>query len=160
MFNERVQAFARYWSFTPQACRPYRARAKGKVERSVGYVKANALARPAFASWGALDRHLATWLATVVDHRALNADGTTPLSRFRADRERLTDPQGKPPFGSPRELEPHRDRRGGDRARYARLLIRVTAHRRQGAGDDHILDGEHLLQCPVGGGTSALRRSP
>lgn len=105
VFNERVQAFARYWGFTPRACRPYRARTKGKVERSVGYVKANALAGRTFASWGALDRHLATWLATVADHRALDADGTTPLTRFRADHARLTDLHGKPPFGSPRELE-------------------------------------------------------
>ena len=105
VFNERVQAFARYWGFTPRACRPYRARTKGKVERSVGYVKANALAGRSFASWGMLDRHLGIWLATVADHRALDADGTTPLTRFHADRERLTDVNGKPPFGSPRELE-------------------------------------------------------
>ena len=49
-FNERLRAFARYWDFKPRACGPYRARTKGKVERSVGYVKGNALAGRTFAS--------------------------------------------------------------------------------------------------------------
>ena len=62
MSEPRLQAFARYWGFEPRACQPYRARTKGKDERSVGYIKRNALAGYAFASWGELDRHLATWL--------------------------------------------------------------------------------------------------
>lgn len=106
VFNARLQAFARYWGFTPRACGPYRARTKGKVERSVGYVKSNALAGRRFTSWGALDRHLGIWLATVADHRRLEeADGATPLDRFDADYEALTVVTGKPPFGSPRDLE-------------------------------------------------------
>ena len=104
-FNARLQAFARYWDFKPRACRPYRARTKGKVERSVGYVKGNALAGRTFASWGALDRHLATWLATVADHRPLDADDDTPMKRFEAEGGHLTNVIGKPPFGAPRELE-------------------------------------------------------
>ena len=42
----RLHAFARHWSFRPQACAPYRARTKGKSkdERGVGYVKKNAIA--------------------------------------------------------------------------------------------------------------------
>ena len=105
-FNERVLAFSRYWDFKPRACRPYRARTKGKVERSVGYVKGNALAGREFASWGALDAQLATWLTTVADHRQLSdGDDTTPLSRFEIERKRLTAIDGKPPFGAPRPIE-------------------------------------------------------
>ena len=104
VFNERLYAFARYWGFTARACWPYRPRTKGKVERSVDYVKDNGLAGRMFASWGALDRHLATWTATVSDHRALElADGATPLDRFDADYEALTPIHGKPPFGAPRK---------------------------------------------------------
>src|SRR5690606_10658587 len=44
VFNERFQAFAKYWGFNPAACAPYRARTKGKDERMVGYVKRNAIA--------------------------------------------------------------------------------------------------------------------
>jgi transposase len=31
--------FAAHWDFRIRACRPYRARTKGKVERPVGYVR-------------------------------------------------------------------------------------------------------------------------
>lgn len=51
-FNERFHAFCRYWSVTPRACAPYRARTKGKDERSVGYVKRNAIAGHSFTSIG------------------------------------------------------------------------------------------------------------
>jgi transposase len=53
-FNARLHAFARHWRFRPRACAPYRARTKGKDERGVGYVKKNAIAGRAFASWSAL----------------------------------------------------------------------------------------------------------
>ena len=105
VFNDRLNAFAKYWGFKPRACRTYRARTKGKVERSVGYVKHNALAGRSFASWGELDRHLAMWVATIADHRTLSDKGDTPLTRFHAEREQLQALDGKPPFGSPRELE-------------------------------------------------------
>ena len=58
-FNDRLHAFARYWDVRPIACAPYRARTKGKDERGVGYVKHNAIAGRRFASWGALEAHLA-----------------------------------------------------------------------------------------------------
>src|SRR3546814_9343297 len=49
-FNERLQAFARYWGFRPRACAPYRARTKGKDERGVGYVKRKAIRSEAHTS--------------------------------------------------------------------------------------------------------------
>ena len=58
VFNARFLAFARYWGFQPRACAPCRARTKGKDERGVGYVKRNAIAGRAFASWAALEAHL------------------------------------------------------------------------------------------------------
>lgn len=64
-FNDRLHAFARYWDVRPVACAPYRARTKGKDERGVGYVKGNAIAGRRFASWGALEAHLAWWMREV-----------------------------------------------------------------------------------------------
>ena len=43
-FNDRLHACAKHWGFRPRACAPCRARTKGKDERGVGYVKANAIA--------------------------------------------------------------------------------------------------------------------
>lgn len=105
VFNDRLNAFAKYWGFKPRACRTYRSRTKGKVERSVGYVKHNALADRTFASWRELGRHLAMWVVTIADHRTLRDKGDTPLTRFHTEYEQLQVLVGKPPFGSPRELE-------------------------------------------------------
>jgi transposase len=66
-FNGRLQAFAKHWGFRPQACRPHRARTKGKDERGVGYVKAKAIAGRAFVSWAAFEAHLAWWVREVAD---------------------------------------------------------------------------------------------
>ena len=44
-FNERFKQLARHYGFVPKACRPYRPRTKGKVERLVGYVKQHFFAR-------------------------------------------------------------------------------------------------------------------
>lgn len=38
-WNSRLLQMARDYGFVPKACRPYRARTKGKVERFNGYLK-------------------------------------------------------------------------------------------------------------------------
>jgi transposase len=45
VFNERFVDLANWYGFTPKACRPYRARTKGKDERMVGYIKHNFFVR-------------------------------------------------------------------------------------------------------------------
>ena len=48
---------------TSRACRPYRARTKGKTESGVGYVKRNALGRAERSRvFAALEAHLARWM--------------------------------------------------------------------------------------------------
>ncbi len=84
-FNDRFHAFARYWSVRPVACAPYRARTKGKDERGVGYVKHNAIAGRSFASFGALEAHLARWMREVADVRVHGTTGEPPIVRFERD---------------------------------------------------------------------------
>ena len=104
-FNERLHAFTRYWGVRPVACAPYRARTNGKTERGVGYVKHNALAGRSFASWGALEAHLATWMREVADVRVHGTTGETPIARFeREERQALRSLSGRPPFRQLREL--------------------------------------------------------
>jgi len=63
-FNERFVDLAGHYGFTPRACRPYRARTKGKDERMVGYVKNNFFVRyRAFESWAHLNQLAERWLA-------------------------------------------------------------------------------------------------
>jgi hypothetical protein len=61
--------------------RPYRARTKGKTESGVKYVKRNALAGRAFASFAALEQHLAAWMLDA-DQRVHGTTHETPLDRF------------------------------------------------------------------------------
>jgi transposase len=105
VFNARLHAFARYWDVRPVACAPYRARTKGKDERGVGYVKRNAIAGRSFASWAALEAHLAWWMREVADRRVHGTTGEVPMVRFeRGERQALRPLGGKPPFRQMREL--------------------------------------------------------
>ncbi|MFO1079211.1 MAG: IS21 family transposase [Reyranellaceae bacterium] len=104
-FNARLAAFARYWGLAPRACAPYRARTKGKDERGVGYVKRNAIAGHGFASWAALEAHLAWWTREIADVREHGTTGEAPLERFRrAEAAALRPLEGRPPFRQMRDL--------------------------------------------------------
>jgi transposase len=105
VFNERFRAFAAYWGFRARACAPYRARTKGKDERAVGYVKHNALAGREFASWEALEAHLAWWMREVADVRVHGTLGEQPTERFaRAEAAALRPLNGRVPFQVIREV--------------------------------------------------------
>jgi hypothetical protein len=104
-FTDRLHGFARYWDVRPVACAPYRARTKGKDERGVGYVKHNAIAGRSFASWGALEAHLAWWMREVADTRVHGTTGEAPMVRFaREEAAALRPLNGRPPFRQLREL--------------------------------------------------------
>src|SRR5919205_2618322 len=103
-FNDRLLAFAKHWGFRPRACAPYRARTKGKDERGVGYVKRNAIAGRAFASWAALEAHLERWAREVADVRVHGTTGETPAARFqRAEAAALRPLEGRAGFEPIRE---------------------------------------------------------
>src|SRR5206468_3231760 len=82
-------AFCKDRGITPRACRPRRARTKGKIERGVGYVKHNALAGRSFDSFAALQRHLLWWTLHVADRRIHGTTREQPIVRFERD-ERAT----------------------------------------------------------------------
>ncbi len=88
-FHPEFEAFCRHWGMKPRACRPYRARTKGKVERGVGYVKGNALGRISWPSWEALDGHLIWWMRGLADVRTHGTTGERPMDRFEREREAL-----------------------------------------------------------------------
>ena len=103
-FHPRLLAFAKHWDFRPVACAPYRARTKGKDERGVGYVKTNAIAGHAFASFAALEAHLGAWTRDVADVRIHGTTGEAPLARFlRDEAHRLRPLADRPSFQPTRE---------------------------------------------------------
>ena len=103
-FHPRLSAFAAHWNFEPRACLPGRARTRGKDERSVGYVKNNAIGGREFASWGALEGHLSAWLREVADRRTHGTTGESPIARFATERTALAPLADRRSFGSPVEL--------------------------------------------------------
>jgi transposase len=89
VFHPGYLAFCRDWDVQPRACAPYRARTKGKTEAGVKYVKCNGLADLDFASFVALETHLAEWM-TMADQRVHGTTRETPFERFeREERQAL-----------------------------------------------------------------------
>jgi len=105
VFAQRLEEFARYWDFKPRACRPYRARTKGKDERGVAYVKKNAIAGREFDSWAELEAHLVRWTREVADLRVHGTTGEVPLERFLREEVQALQPlEDKPSFLAEQEL--------------------------------------------------------
>jgi transposase len=84
-------AFCKDWGVAVSACRPYRARTKGKTERGVGYAKHNGLAGRAFASFTELDAHLAHWCIEA-DQRLHGTTHERPVDRFERDERAALGP--------------------------------------------------------------------
>jgi transposase len=92
VWHPGFEAFCKDRGITPRACRPRRARTKGKIERAVGYVKHNALAGRSFPSFDALRRHLARWIVAVADQRIHGTTGEPPCVRFERDERQSLRP--------------------------------------------------------------------
>lgn len=85
-FHPAWVEFCRDWDVTPKACRPYRARTKGKTESGVKYVKRNALAGRQFDSFAQLESHLAQWVREA-DEREHGTTHERPLERFEREEK-------------------------------------------------------------------------
>jgi transposase len=92
VWNPGFEAFCKDRGIVPRACRPRRARTKGKIERGVGYVKHNALAGRPFASLGSLQKHLMRWTVEVADRRIHGTTGEQPCVRFERDERQALRP--------------------------------------------------------------------
>ena len=58
-----------YYGIIPKACRPYRARTKGKVERAIKYIKSSFLPGRIFTSLANANNQVIEWLNTVANAR-------------------------------------------------------------------------------------------
>jgi transposase len=83
-FNERFLDLALHYGFTPRACRPYRARTKGKSERMVGYIKNHFFQRyRSFESWAHLNQLAEQWLRDEADLRLHGTVKEVVAERFQ-----------------------------------------------------------------------------
>ena len=68
-------------------------------------MKRNAIAGHRFASWAALEAHLAWWMREIADVREHGTTGEPPIARFHREEAAALRPlEGKPPFRQVREL--------------------------------------------------------
>lgn len=89
-FNARFLDLAGHYGFTPRACKPARARTKGKDERMVGYVKGNFFVRHrAFENWAHLNQLLEQWLKDEADPRVHGTVREVVAERFTREAPHL-----------------------------------------------------------------------
>ena len=87
--NPRFAAFCRHYGMTPMPCRPHSPQHKGKVERSVAYVRGSALEGRAFGSLADLNLHLQQWEEAVADTRIHGTTRRQVGAMFGEEREHL-----------------------------------------------------------------------
>ena len=87
--NPKFEAFCRHYGITAMPCRPYHPQHKGKVERSVHFVRENALRGHQFESLAALNEHLRHWEATVADTRIHGTTRRQVAAMFEEEKAHL-----------------------------------------------------------------------
>jgi hypothetical protein len=78
-WNPQFLDFMQYYVITPRTCRPYRARTKGKVERSLGSLRENFLRGRCFAGLQDLRTQARHWLDHVANVRTHTTTGRRPI---------------------------------------------------------------------------------
>ena len=98
--NLEFLRFAHHWSFTPRACRPYRAQTKGKVERPVRYLRDNFVYGRTFLNDADLDQQRRVWLDDVANVRVHGTTRERPADRYARDERLLLQPLAPRPYTS------------------------------------------------------------
>lgn len=98
VFNDRFLDLCAHYGTRPRACRPYRARTKGKDERMVGYLKHHFFVRyRQFDSFDHLNRQLEAWLKQEADVRVHGTVKEVVIERFARETPHLQ-PLPRVPF--------------------------------------------------------------
>jgi hypothetical protein len=89
-FNARFLDLAGHYGFRPRACKPARARTKGKDERMVGYIKHHFFVRyRAFDSWAHVNQLAEQWLREEADQRKHGTVREVVAERFAREQSQL-----------------------------------------------------------------------
>jgi transposase len=98
--NEEFKRFAAHWGFRPRACRPYRAKTKGKVERPIRYVRENFVYGREFLGDAHLDAEQERWLAETANVRIHATTKERPAERFEQGERSVLLPLAERPYQS------------------------------------------------------------
>ncbi|MDB4913998.1 MAG: Transposase [Gemmatimonadetes bacterium] len=90
--NPEFLRFAAHWGFTIRACRPYRAKTKGKVERPVHYLRHNFVYGREFLGDADLNAQALDWLDGTANTRVHGTTHEVPRVRFERDERAVLHP--------------------------------------------------------------------
>jgi len=89
VYNRSLLALAQHYGFHPKACRPYRAKTKGKVERPFSYIRQDFFLARTFRDLDDLNTQLDDWLATVANIRLHGTTQKVVAEAFHAEQPEL-----------------------------------------------------------------------
>jgi transposase len=98
--NAEFMRFAAHWGFRIRACRPYRAKTKGKVERPIGYVRQSFFYGRSFLNDTDLNAQALSWTAQTANVRVHRTTAEVPRLRFDRDERVLLRPLALRPYRS------------------------------------------------------------
>lgn len=98
--NPEFLRFAAHWGFRIRACRPYRAKTKGKVERPIHYVRWNFLYGREFLGDADLAAQAELWCTTTANQRDHGTTHEAPALRFERDERAALLPLAPRPYQS------------------------------------------------------------
>ena len=104
VYNRALVDLARHYGFHPKACRPYRAKTKGKVERPFRYVREDFFLARTFRNLEDLNDQLRRWLDGVANPRT-HATTRRVVSEAFAEERTCLRPLPLAPFRSVLRLE-------------------------------------------------------
>lgn len=104
IFNRTLVDLATHYGFTPKACRPYRAKTKGKVERPYRYVRQDFFLGRSFRNLDDLNAQLEDWLDQIANVRVHGTTGRRVDEAFAEEHPHLQ-PLPALPFRSLLRLE-------------------------------------------------------
>ena len=104
IYNRSLIALGQHYGFIPRACRPYRAKTKGKVERPFSYIRQDFFLARSFRNLDDLNAQLDDWLASVANVRLHGTTQRIVSEAFAAERPELQ-PLPALPFDALLKLE-------------------------------------------------------
>jgi len=93
IYNAKLVALAQHYGFAPRACKAYRAKTKGKVERPFRYIRQDFFLARSFRNLADLNAQLRQWLDTVANRRLHGTTQQVVAEHFSRERPTL---QGLP----------------------------------------------------------------
>ena len=89
VYNAKLLDLAAHYGFVPKACKAYRAKTKGKVERPFRYVREDFFLGRSFRSLDDLNHQFRQWLDTVANSRRHATTGRIVAEHFAEEKPHL-----------------------------------------------------------------------